>query len=201
MENRPLQVVACLIALLGLLPVSGQAAESAADEVQRAEWAKRLEHGKELQKQGGSKKREAKEKFATGKKDCFRKFQVTDCQIEVKQEYLKAVNEARRVENEGQAIERQVKKEQLADRDMRQAAREPDRTANRQAREEETRREREKAGQDRQAKEADQARKAAEGSRRRQADAERVNAKREKHARKMAEKMEKARRREAEAAE
>lgn len=192
-------MAARLIVCLLVLPFLAQAAESGPSDELKADWLARTEKGQALKHQGGEQKRAAKELFEARKKECFKKFQVYACQNEAKQTYIQSLNDARRLENEGEAIVHQVKKEQMADKDARRRAQAPEREAERQTRLQETTETRIQAEQERSGKLADHERKAAEGSRKRAEDEARIRAKQEKHARKVEEKMEKSRRREAEA--
>lgn len=205
MENRSLSLVAGLT--FGLLTGSFIPSASAwAESVdaskpapeQRADWEQRLVEAKALQKQGATRNSEAKEAFEAKKKECFKKFRVTACQEEARQKYVQAANEARRIENEGKAREREVKKERLADKDARQLAQEPGREADLRAREAETKAVREHSESTREAKLTKKEEKARAGTQRRAADEERLKNKQEQHERKLAERMEKARQREAE---
>lgn len=192
-------MVASLIAGLFLALGTARAAdEPGPTPERRADWDQRLEQAKSLQKQAVEQKALAKAAYEARQKECYKKFRVYACQEEARREYVEAAAKARRVENEGKTRERQVKKEELADKDARRLAEEPQREAERQAREDKAWSEREHsaatAAEKLQAKEQ----KAAAGAARAAADEERVRKKREQHERKVAEKMEKARRQKAE---
>jgi colicin import membrane protein len=101
--------------------------------------------------------------------------------------------------NKGKALEREVKKEQLADKDMRRAAKAPEKAAELQALEAETTAERKLAAETEAAKRADKARKAEEGSKIRAERLERQAQKQADHDAKVAAKMQKAEQRAAEA--
>ncbi|MBS1189926.1 MAG: biopolymer transport protein TolA [Rhodocyclaceae bacterium] len=200
MENRPLSLAARLIFVAGYLAASAVAwaqsdgARPAPD--QRADWDRRLEEARGLQEKGTALEQQAKEAYEARKKACFKKFRVAGCQQEARDEYVEAANEARRIENDGKARERQVKKEELADEDARRLAREPQRQADLQAREAEIRAEQEHSESTRAAKLAEKEEQARIGAERRAADEERLRKKQEAHQRKVAEKMAKARQRE-----
>jgi colicin import membrane protein len=203
MENRPLSLITGLILAAGCtLPSAavwaGSDGEAKPTLQQRADWDRRLEEAKKLQEDGVARRSEAMQAFEVRKKECFKKFRVSGCQQEAKQQYLQAANEARRIENDGKARERQVKKEELADRDARRLAREPEREADLRAREAEVRAEREHSESSRAEKLAEKEEQARAGAERRAAAEERQSKKREAHERKVAEKMAKARQREAE---
>ncbi|HZX30370.1 MAG TPA: hypothetical protein VFF03_03370 [Rhodocyclaceae bacterium] len=193
MENRPLSLVACLILAAGCFALPALAADLAPSPEQRADWDRRLEEAKAQQQQGAARQKQAKEAYNARKKECFKKFRVTGCQHEAKQDYVQATNEGRRIANEGKAREREVKREELADKDARRLAREPQRQAELQSREAEVRAERAQDDSARAAKLAEKEEKARIGAERRAAAEERLRKKQEKHARKVAEKMEKAR--------
>lgn len=204
MEHRSLSLVAGLILGAGCLFSGGAAWAQSEDEAkptqeQRADWDRRLQEAKEVQKDGSTRNKEAKAAFEARKLACFKKFRVNSCQHEARQEYLQSANEARRIENEGKALERQVRKEELADKDARRLAQEPQREADMKDREAETRAEREQAESLRAAKIVHKEEQARAGAERQAAAEERRRKKQEDHDRKVAEKMEKARQREAEA--
>lgn len=197
MEYRSLPVVALLTAVFLVAASAGaRAGEVAAD--QQADWEARLAKGKALQADGKERKAAAEATLEAEKLACEKKFRVYDCHAEARQRYVVTAKEARRLENEGAAIERQVKKEQLADRDQRRRQEAPQREADLREREAETQADREAAASRQAERMATKEQQAAEGARRQAADAERQRLKREKHERRVAEKLDKARRREAE---
>lgn len=166
---------------------------------QEADWQRRLAVAKSLQDKGKELKQQAEADYDLRYKACWEKFRVIDCRLEAKQDMVRATREARRIENEGKEQERQVKKEQLADKDARYLEEAPQREADLRAREAETRDVREKEAAERADKQHAKEAKAAEGSARAAAAEQRRREKQAKHERDVAEKMEKARRREAEA--
>lgn len=195
MENRSLSVVACLIgAWLAMPALAGDGTPGPTPE-QVADWDARLERAKAVQEDGKARKQAALEAYEAERKACFKKFLVTSCQLDAKKRYNEVLKEARRIENDGSAQERQVKKERLNDKDARRVEDAPRREADLQDREARTEQERTLAEDERLKKEADKAAKQEEGVRRRAANEERLRAKREDHERKVAEKMEKAERR------
>lgn len=197
MKYRPFRLAAGLFLLAWLLPLA--AAEPGADHT--ADWEQRLQAAKTQQSAGKTQRTAAKSRYEAEKKICFKKFRVTDCQEDARRLYIISTNEARRIENQGLAAERQVKKEQLADKDASYAAEAPARAANLQEREAETKAERAKSESKRAAKLAEKEKKAATAASRYARDAERREKKRAGHEKQVAEKMEKARRREAESAD
>lgn len=200
MANRPLSVLAGLTAGLFLFAASPAAAESGPSPEQAADWQRRLDYAKEREGLAAAMKSEATELFETRKKECFRKFRVNACQHEAKQQYVQTTTEARRIENEAKALERQVKKEKLADKDARYLEEAPQRAADLQVREIETGARRELSAGSEAGKLGHKEEQAREGAARAAANEERLREKRERHERRVAEKMEKARQREAEAA-
>lgn len=198
--NNPLsRTLALALASLVLgwpLPVVAKTS-SQADPALKADWDRRLEEAKAQQNQGKAQKTVAKQLFEKEKVACFEKFRVTDCQEEARRRYLIMTNEARRLENEGLAKERQVKKEQLADKDKRYLEEAPERAADRVKREAATAENRKKADEKIARKLADRQKKASEGAGRHARDAERLEKKRLRHEKKVAEQMEKAKAREA----
>ncbi|MBS1197437.1 MAG: hypothetical protein H6R18_1222 [Proteobacteria bacterium] len=170
------------------------------DPVLQADWDRRLEESKAQQNAGKAQKASAKQLFESEKVACFKKFRVTDCQEDARRRYLITTNEARRIENEGLAKERRVKKEQLEDKDKRYLAEAPERAADRAKREAETTENRKKTDEKIAQKLADKQKKTSVGADRRARDAERLEKKRLRHEKKVAEQMEKAKRRETEKA-
>ena len=198
MENRSPSVVAGLIAVLWL-PLAAFA-ESGVSAAQEADWAARLDKAATLLAESRTIKDDAKQALDAKTLACDKKFMVNACRNDARQEYLKASHAAQRLESEGKAIERAVKKEQIAQRERQKAEDAPQQAADLQAREAQTDATRQ-AAQDRiEATQADKAAKAAEGEKRKAADAERLRQKQEAHARKLADKTREAERRDAEAA-
>lgn len=187
MENRSLPVVAGLIALLAL-PFAVMAAESGADAEPQAAWQARLDKAAAMQSASKAQQAEANKVLERKNAICATKFLVNDCRNEAYQEYVKTTREARRQENEGKALEREVKKEQISARDKRQAEEVPRRAADLQLRQEETMAARQMADDKATAARADKARKSVDGEQRKLADAERLHKKQEAHAARVAKK-------------
>ena len=197
MENRSLSVLALLSGLLLMpLPVL---ADIGPDAQQTADWTQRLERASALQREGRRLQEVADQAFEAESKACFSRFQVTSCQQAAKKTHVAATRAARKLETEGSALERTVKKEQQADKAARREADAPRRQAELKAREAETAEARAAASQIAEARQADKARQAEEGARRKAADAERLRKKREEHEVKVARRMAEAERRAAEA--
>lgn len=198
MEYRPLFVAARLIALLAV-GASALAADSEPSAEQQADWQRRLDRAAALKAEGKARQEAADKRFAEADAACDRKFLVNACRDKARTEHLPEAREARRLENEGKALEREVKKEQLSDRDQRRAAAAPQHEADLRAREAETAAERRASAADEAATRAHKAQQAAEGSQRKAAEAERQRKKQEDHAARVARKMRDAERRAAEA--
>ena len=188
--------------LITCLLVAGPlaAAENQAPAELQADWDKRMIQASELQREGSQRQAEAEKLYEQSQRDCQKKFLVNSCLGDARKVYTKSHNEARLLENEGKAIERQIKKEQLSDSDLRRAAQAPQREADLQVRETETSALRKMSADEQAAQEAEKARKAAEGSKRKAADAERLAKKQAEHEAKVTAKKEKAARRAAEEA-
>lgn len=199
MKNRLFALNTCLLAFLFVAgPLA--AAESSVPAELQADWDKRQAQAQSLQREGSAKQSEAERIYETSQLECQKKFLVNSCLGDARKIYNQSHNEARLLENEGKAIERQIKKEQLSDSDLRRVVQAPERAANLQAREAETSALRKESVEEQAAQEADKARKAAEGSKRKTADAERLAKKRAAHEAKVAAHKEKAARRAAEKA-
>ena len=188
-----------LLLTLGLIALPVSAADTAVLAELQADWDKRQAQALVLQRDGSARLAEAEKRYDEAANACQKKFLVNDCLIEAKKLYTRSHTDAKRLENEGKAIERQIKKEQLSDRDQHRAAETPQREADLQARALETAEQRKEATDQQAAKEADQARKAEEGVRRKAADAERLAKKQAQHEANLAKHKEKAARRAAEA--
>lgn len=199
MENRPLSVAALVIALLAVTFSAG-AAENPPDPAQLADWEARLEKAATLQRDGKARKDAASKLFEKKNAECFKTFRVYACQETVQAEYVAEANEGQRLDNEGRAMERQVKKEQASDKALRRAAEVPKREAELDVRASDTAAERKAAAEAEAATRASKSLKAEEGLKRRAADAERQQKKRADHEARHARQVEKAERRAAEAA-
>ena len=106
MENRPLSVAALLIAASacgGLV----QAADEP-DPAQLADWERRNRKAGDLIEEARQMHQEAKRLYAEKSLACHQKFQVNACLSEAHREQSKQIAEARRVENQGKALERDV---------------------------------------------------------------------------------------------
>lgn len=196
MQARFLLCLGALLLAL-VLPAQAQTSDLAAKE---KAWDARIAAAKEKQARGKSMKEAARKRFDAEQKACFRQFRVTDCQKESRLRYNQATKEARLVENEGSAEEREVRKERRDDKDARYAAEAPKRAQELRDKETAVSSQRSAEQLSREKKLADKAQKAKEGAARRARDAERIREKQEAHERKVQKRMERAARREAEAA-
>ena len=175
-------------------------AEPIGNAEQEADWAARLDKAAALQAESRAMKDAAKQTLEEKTPACDQKFLVNACREEARREYLKASHAAQRLETEGRAIEREVKREQIAEREKRRVEEAPQQEAELKARAAETEAARQATQARIEATRADKAKKTEEGERRKAADAERLRQKQEAHARKVAEKMREAEQREREAA-
>ena len=192
-------MVAGLIALLAM-PLAALAEEAGAETEQQASWRERLDKAATLQSESKVLKEEGLKRNEQQYLECGKKFLVNSCRTDADREYLKTTHEAQRLEAEGKALEREVKKEQLADRDKRRAEQAPQREADMQAREAEIAASRQTTEQKMEAVRADKAKKAAEGAKRKAEQAEKHRQKQESHDAKVAAKKLEAERRAAEGA-
>jgi colicin import membrane protein len=198
MENRSLSLAARLIILFAL-SCPALAAESGPTPEQQADWQQRIDKASALQKESQTRKAEADRIFEQKNGQCLQKFQVNRCRDQARNEHMVAIREIRRLENEGKALERQVKKEQLAVKDKRNAELAPQRAAGLEVRAAENAELHQSAEAKRAATLADKARKAEEGAQRKAGEAEKQRKKQEEHDARIAKKVEKAERRAEEA--
>jgi colicin import membrane protein len=186
---------ACLLVgglLAGLASSADQAPATAQEAAQEADWEQRVARAAELQRSAAAGKAAAEKVLEEKSTACYRKFLVNRCLDEAQAEYLEANKDARRLNNEGKAIERQVKKEQFSAREARWAAEMPTREAELRAREAETAAARAEAEATAAATRAAKARKAEEGAQRKAEDAERLRRKQADHEARVTAQVEKA---------
>jgi colicin import membrane protein len=176
---------------IGLLAGLASVAQASPTAEQNADWEQRLMRAAELRREGAERQAVADRLYEAQEPACYKKFLVNRCRDNAIRELTESSREAKRLENEGKAIERQVKKEQFSARDVEAAARAPEREAKLKALEVETAAARTEAELEEATTRADKARKAEEGARRRAEEAERVRKKRAEHDARVAEKMEK----------
>ena len=175
MENRSLSVAA-LLSLLGL-PLAAQAADvgRVASRQERLDQAAAMQDESKRLQSAASQRRD--QKFL----DCEQKFLVHDCREEASKEYLQTTREARRLENDGKALERAVKKEQVEANRQRVADEAPRREAELRERAEETAAARQAAERRAEATRAEKSRQAVDGERRKAREAERLRKKQAAH--------------------
>jgi colicin import membrane protein len=194
-----LPVLLARMTLICAVSLSVWAAEDGPSPEQIADWQQRMEKATAMQAEGKAQQNAAdallEETFAA----CYKKFLVISCQKDANKAHIAAIRPATDLLNQGKALEREVKKEQLADKDMRRAAKAPEKAAELQALEAETAAERKLAAETEAAKRADKVRKAEEGSKIRAERLERQAKKQADHDAKVAAKMQKAEQRAAEA--
>lgn len=193
-------MAARLIALLAISCSVLAADGGSSPELQQADWQQRLDGAAALQAEARARQGEADERLEQTKSECFKKFRVNACQEEARAEHMLATREARRLENQGKAAEREVSKEQLADKDKRRAEAARQRAADLRVREAETATARQAGVAEEAAARADKATKAEEGARRKAAEEEKQRKKQADHEARVAEKMRKAARPAADAA-
>jgi colicin import membrane protein len=184
MENRSLSVAAYLI-LVSLLGGSAWAAGEPSAE-QLADWQLRLEKAGALRNAAGELQATANTLFKEKEAACFNKFRINACLDEARLVHSKQTTEARRLENESKALERLLKKEQLADKDARRALEAEQRAASLPARAAETRAALNSAEENEAAQRADKERRAQEGQRERAAEIVRHQKKVAEHAARVA---------------
>lgn len=200
MDNRSLSVVAGLILLLAL-PFAALAAEGEISAEQQAAWQVRLDKAAALQAEGKALQDEADELLTKRNTECATKFLINDCRNAAAREHLKTTREARRLEIDGRAIEREVKREQLSDRNRAQAEEAPRRAADLELRQAEAMSARQVTEDKIAATRAAKAAKAAEGEKRKIAEAEKQRKKQADHDARVAKKVHEAEQRAAQAAE
>lgn len=177
-------MVAGLIALLAL-PVAALAADGAASAGQQA----RLDKAVALQAEARARQEAADQVLADKNTECATTFFINDCRNAAAREHLKVTRETRRLENEGKAIEREVKREQLSERNRVQAEQAPKRAADLELRQAEAMNARQAHEERIAAAQAAKAAKAAEGEKRKAAEAERLRKKQAEHDARVARKM------------
>lgn len=177
-------MVAGLIALLAM-PVAALAADSTASAAQQA----RLDKAAALQAEAEARQEAADKLLADKNAECATTFFINDCRNAAAREHLKVTRETRRLENEGKAIEREVKREQALERDRQRAEAEPKRAADLELRQAESMNARQANEERIAAAQAAKAAKAAEGEKRKAAEAERLRKKKAEHDARVAKKM------------
>jgi len=199
MENRSLSVVAGLIALLAL-PLAALAADSGVDAEPQAAWQERLDKAAAMQAESTARQAEAEklleEKYAL----CAKKLLVNDCRNAAYKDYLKTTQQTRRLDIDGKALEREVKKEQFSAKEKQRAEDASLREAELRVRQEETATARQATDKKIAASHADKAAKAAKGEQRRAADAVKYQKRQADHDARVAKKMREAEQRAAAAA-
>lgn len=178
-----------MLLAVGCLPILALAAEPGALPERQADWQQRLDRAATLLQESKARQQTAGEVFEQKKLDCFKEFLVNACQNKAKKEHLLAQREARRLESEGRALEREVRREQLAEQDKDRAAQVPQRKTELLIRQSEAGEAREAAEARRAAILEKKARQAEEGSRRKAAEAEALRRRQAAHAASVARQM------------
>lgn len=188
-----------LLLFLALAGAPLGAAEQLVSKERLADWEKRQAQSALLQREGASAKADADAVFEQAEIECYKKFLVNSCLIDARRVYNQSRTAAVRLENEGKAIERQIQKEQLSERDQQRVAEGAQRAAELLDRETETTAQRQLAAEEQARLEADKAKKANEGVKRKAKDAERLAKKQAQHEARLDAAGEKAERRAAQA--
>jgi len=200
MEHRPLSLVARLTTLL-LAACSALALAGEPSAEQEADWRQRSDKAAAMQAEAKAMQDEADRIFEEKTPLCFKKFLVNACRDNVRKEHTAASREASRLENQGKAMSREVRKEQLEDKDRRRAEAAPVREAEQAERLAETAAESKAAEEKAAATQAQKAQKAEAGAKRKAAEEEQQRKKQADHDARVAAKMQEAERKAAEAAE
>lgn len=173
-------IVLAGLSLSGLARAEGPALEG--------DWQQRLAQAAEMQERGKRLQGEADRILEVRRAECQHRFLVNACLSDAAAEHLESTKQARLLINEGKAVERQVRKEELNERDRRRDAEAPQKAAEIREREQATLAEREAAAAEESALRARKAREAEAGSLRRARDAERLQKKQQEHAARVASK-------------
>jgi colicin import membrane protein len=186
MDHRPLTLLGRLIMLLAI-SFAALANDAGPSPEQLADWQQRLDQAVALQAEASAQRLAADKVLDEKNLACAKKFLVNACRDKARTEHLEVAKAARRLENEAKALEREVKKEQFADKEARRAAQAPQHEADLADRQRETEALRQEAESREATTRADKARKAEEGAKRKAAEAEKQRQKAEDHARKIRE--------------
>jgi len=188
MENRSLSVVAGLIIALAI-PLGALADDTAANAERQAAWQERLDRAAALQAEGKARQAEADQLLQQKNTECASRFLINDCRNAAAREHLKVTRETRRLANEGKAMEREVKREQIVERDRQRADAAPGRAADLEVRQAEAVAARQLAEEKMAATRAGKEQKAAEGEKRKAAEAENQRQKQADHDARVAKKV------------
>ena len=199
MENRSLSVVAGLIALLAL-PVVALAADSEVDAAQQAAWQERMDKATAMQAESKARRDEADKLLDQQNILCDKKFLVNDCRNAAHREYLKTVEQTRRLSIEGKALEREVNLEQFRAREKQSEQEAPRHAAELRLRKANTAATRQATDEKIAASQAAKAKKTAEGEQRKAANAAKFQKRQADHDARVAKKLREAEQRTAEMA-
>jgi outer membrane murein-binding lipoprotein Lpp len=162
MEYRPSTVVAGLILALLAVP-------ALADE---ADWQRRLERARSMQDEAQQRQKAADAEFEQRSLACQSKFMVSGCVDDARKAHIAVTRETRQLRIDADALEREVKREQVKAREQERAAAAEVRERDLAERERRIAGERAAAEQARQEAAAAKAEKAAAGARRKAEQAE-----------------------------
>ena len=191
MEYRSLPLAAVLI-LLGLISAPLSAEEEIGTPEQRADWAQRLEKARVMSAEADAREQEAAQLRAGKDAACPQRFRVNACYEENRDNYTRVAREVRRLDNEARTLEREVRREQAREKEIRREADAARHVAGLPEREAETSAARQKAADREAAIRADKAQKAEIGLQRKAAETDKLRQKQAAHDARVAEKLRKA---------
>lgn len=123
---KPLIVCMTLLTLTFALPLRAQETptETAppAEPATAAEWAALREQARQMQAQASRLRTESQQAHEKAERDCWKKFLVSDCQIDAKEALRAARQEAKRLEVEAGRIERRITEHERRERVARKLA-------------------------------------------------------------------------------
>ena len=180
-------MAARLIALLLCgLPLLVLAEEAVGDRQQRQARATAL------QAEAQAHRQQADDLFESRQKACADKFFVNSCIEDARDDHLASLREARRLENEGAALERTVRQEEAQEAELVRQEKARQKAADLAVRQAETTAARQADDAAIAGRLADKERKAAEGAKRKAAEAEKQRQKQARHAAKVEKKKQQA---------
>lgn len=164
---------------------------------QLQDWAKRRTEAEALQREALRQKQVAADTYLAEEKACYQKFLVNRCRDEAHQKEILALRAARKLDVEGRAMERLVRQEEQEAKDAYRLQEAQARQADLQAKEAATPEDKARLQKQANAYQPDKLREAEEGARRRILEEEAHRKREQEHERKVAEKMEQARQKQA----
>ena len=175
--------MAARLIALWLICLPAFAAEAAASDRQQG-----LERAAALKADAASRRHRADARLEQQEAECARRFRVNDCRDDARAEHLERILEARALDNEAEAIERDIRREDAAARERERLAEMERREADRAERGPRVAAERQRAEEATAKHLADKKIKAAEGARRKAAEAEKLRKRQAEHAERVANK-------------